>query len=210
MDTKPEPQPVVNLSEIDFEQLRERFRTQYRYIEVERLRTSISRQLSDMVRRNRTRMNYQERFEQIIAEYNEAAMSADGINVDEWFEQLIALANELVEEGCRAVTERLSEEELAVFDLLTQPEINLTQAEKEEVKAISKELLIKLKQERLVLDWRNTQQARAGVKVTINRTLEILPECYTDAMYDQKREVVYQHIYDSYAGAGNSIYSPAP
>ena len=110
----------------------------------------------------------------------------------------------------RAVTERLSEEELAVFDLLTQPEIDLTQAEKEEVKAISKELLIKLKQERLVLDWRNTQQARAGVKVTINRTLEILPECYTDAMYDQKREVVYQHIYDSYAGAGNSIYSPAP
>ena len=51
-----------------------------------------------MVRRNRTRMNYQERFEQIIAEYNEAAMSTDGINVDEWFEQLIALANELIEE----------------------------------------------------------------------------------------------------------------
>ena len=210
IDANPEPQPVVNLSEIDFDQLRERFRTQYRYIEVERLRTSISRQLSEMVRRNRTRMNYQERFEQIIAEYNEAAMSADGINVDEWFEQLIALANELVEEGYRAVTEQLSEEELAVFDLLTQPEINLTQAEKEEVKAISKELLIKLKQEKLFLDWRNTQQARAGVKVTINRTLEILPECYTDVMYDQKREAVYQHIYDSYSGAGNSIYSPAP
>ena len=210
IDTNPEPQPVVNLSEIDFDQLRERFRIQYRYIEVERLRTSISRQLSEMVRRNRTRINYQERFEQIIAEYNEAAISADGTNVDEWFEQLIALANELIEEGCRAVTERLSEEELAVFDLLTQPEIDLTQAEKEEVKAISKKLLIKLKQERLVLDWRNTQQARAGVKVTINRTLEILPECYTDAMYDQKREVVYQHIYDSYAGAGTSIYSPAP
>ena len=168
-----------------------------------------------MVRRNRTRMNYQERFEQIIAQYNEAAMSTDpidvdAIDVDEWFEQLIALANELVEEGCRAFTEQLSEEELAVFDLLTQPEIDLTQVEKEEVKAISKELLIKLKQEKLVLDWRNTQQARAGVKATIKRTLEILPECYTDAMYDQKREAVYQHIYDSYSGAGNSIYSPAP
>ena len=209
IDANPETQPVVNLSKIDFDQLREKFRTQYRYIEVERLRTSISRQLSEMVRRNRTRMDYQERFEQIIAEYNEAAMSADGIDVDEWFEQLIALANELIEEGCRAVTERLSEEELTVFDLLTQPEIDLTQAEKEEVKAISKELLLKLKQEKLFLDWRNTQQARAGVKVTINRTLEVLPECYTDAMYDQKREAVYQHIYESYRGDGDSIYSTA-
>ena len=167
-----------------------------------------------MVRFNKTSIDYQERFEQIIAAYNEAVMNADGIdidtiNVDEWFEQLIALANELIEEDGRAVTERLSEEELAVFDLLTQPEIDLNEAEREEVKAISKELLIKLKQEKLVLDWRNTQQARAVVQVAINNILEALPECYTDAMYDQKREAVYQHIYESYHGDGDSIYSTA-
>ena len=214
IDTNPEPQPVVNLNEIDFDQLRERFRIQYRYIEVERLRTSISRQLSEMVRRNRTRTNYQERFEQIIAAYNEAVMNADGldvdtINVDEWFEQLIALANELIQEDCRAVTERLSEEELAVFDLLTQPEIDLNEAEREEVKAISKKLLIKLKQEKLVLDWRNTQRARAVVKVTIKEIFDELPERYTQEIYDQKREAVYQHIYESYHGDGDSIYTTA-
>ena len=214
IDTNPEPQPVVNLNEIDFDQLRERFRIQYKYIEVERLRTSISRQLSEMVRRNRTRTNYQERFEQIIAAYNEAVMNADGldvdaINVDEWFEQLIALANELIEEDCRAVTERLSEEELALFDLLTQPEIDLNEAEREEVKAISKKLLIKLKQEKLVLDWRNRQQSRAAVKVTVAEILDGLPERYTQEIYDRKCEVVYQHIYDCYYGAGNSIYSTA-
>ena len=138
-----------------------------------------------------------------------AGIDVDRINVDEWFEQLIALARELKAEEKRAFAEQLSEEELALFDLLTQPEIDLNEAEREEVKAISKKLLIKLKQEKLVLDWRNTQQARAGVKVTINNILEALPECYTDAMYDQKREAVYQHIYESYHGDGDSIYSTA-
>ena len=51
---------------------------------------SNSRKLSEIIPLNRTRMDYQERFEQIIAEYNAAA-----IDVDVWFEQLIALAEEL-------------------------------------------------------------------------------------------------------------------
>ena len=193
-----------DLSQIDFNQLRERYRTQHKHIEAQRLRGAINRQLSEMVRRNRTRMDYQERFEQIIAEYNEGAMDPDV-----WFEQLIAFTEELNEEEQRTIAEQLCEEELAVFDLLTRPEIVLTEAQKDEVKAISKRLLETLKEGKLVLDWRKRQQSRAAVKLTVLQILRELRECYTQEMYDQKREAVYQHIYESYHGNGNSIYGAA-
>ena len=115
-----ETHSTVDLSRIDFDQLRERFRTGRKQIEAEKLRGSINRKLSDMIRLNRSRMDYQERFEQMIAEYNEA-----GIDVDVWFNQLIELAGELNAEDQRAIAEQLSEEELAVFDLLTRPEPGL-------------------------------------------------------------------------------------
>ena len=200
-----ETHSIIDLSRIDFDQLRERFRTGRKQIEAEKLRGSINRSLSEMIRLNKTRMDYQERFEQMIAAYNEAA-----IDVDVLFEQLMELAGELNEEEQRAVTEQLSEEELAVFDLLTRPAPELTETEKEEVKVIARKLLITLQQERLVLDWRSRQQSRAAVKIAVQKILdEMLPECYTKAIYDQKCEVVYQHIYECYYGEGRSIYEDA-
>ena len=201
IDTVDEIQPIIDLSEIDFDQLRERFRTGHRQIEAERLRGTINRRLSEMIQFNRTRMDYQERFEQMIAEYNEAA-----IDVDLLFEQLIELARELNDEQRRTIAEQLSEEELAVFDLVTRPPIDLTESQRNEVKAICKRLLTILREERLVLDWRNRQQSRAAVMVTVQTVLDELPECYTQEIYDQTCEVVYQHIFDSYYGAGSSIY----
>ena len=204
IDAEAEADSIVDLSQVDFDELRDRFRTQHKQIETEKLRGSIRRKLSEIIPLNKTRMDYQEWFEQIIAEYNEAA-----IDVDTWFEQLIALAEELNAEEQRTIAEQLSEEQLAVFDLLTRPELELTEAEKNEVKAISKQLLDILQRERLVLDWRQRQQSRAAVKVTVADILDELPERYTQEIYDQKCEVVYQHIYDCYYGNGNSIYGGA-
>jgi type I restriction enzyme R subunit len=58
-------------------------------------------------------------------------------------------------------------EELAIVDLLTKPDITLTDKEKLEVKKVAKALLETLKQEKLVLDWRRRQQSKAAVKVAI-------------------------------------------
>ncbi|HAG80098.1 MAG TPA: hypothetical protein DCL61_02780, partial [Cyanobacteria bacterium UBA12227] len=63
-------------------------------------------------------------------------------------------AQELKVEEKRAISENLDEEELAIFDLLTKPDITLTEKEKLDVKKVAKELLETLKQEKLVLDWR--------------------------------------------------------
>ena len=197
-----ETDSIVDLSQIDFDQLQEKFKTQHKQIEVERLRGAITRKLSDIIPLNRTRVNYQKRFEQIIAKYN-----AGTSGVDVCFGQLITLIRELNAEDQRAIAEQLCEEELAVFDLLTRPELDLTEAEKNQVKSIARQLLETLKREKLLLDWRKRQQSRAAVKVSIEDILEDLPlSRYTDGMYQQKCKIVYQHVYDSYYGVGDSIY----
>lgn len=192
----------IDLSRIDVERLREKFRSAHKRIEIEKLRSAINTKLAAMIRLNKSRMDYQTRFEQLLHAYNAAS-----IDVDLFFEELLEFANRLNDEGARARTEELSEEELTVFDLLTHAEPELTHLERDEVKDATKRLLETLKQEKLVLDWRKQERSRAQVKFTIEKTLdEKLPEPYTRELFYQKCESVYQHIYDSYYGAGKSIY----
>ena len=193
----------IDLSEIDFEALQERFATKHKRIEAEKLRAAIKGKLTQLVHVNRTRMDFQAKFEKMIEEYNDGKIS-----VDLHFEELIRLAGELNEEEQRAVGERLTEEELTVFDYLTRSEENLTDEQRDDVKNVSRTLLKTLKHEKLVLDWRKKQQARADVKLAIQVILdEMLPECYSKELYERKCEAVYQHIYESYYGEDSSIYT---
>lgn len=74
-------------------------------------------------------------------------------------------------------------------------------------KKVAKELLSKLKAEKLVLDWRKKQQAMAAVKKEIEDELDKgLPESYNPKAYEEKCDIVFQHIYDSYVGDNHSIY----
>ncbi len=193
----------IDLSQIDFEQLSERFNTQHKRVEAEKLRGAINSKLTAMIRLNRNRMDYQEKFEEMIAEYN-----AGTIGVSDYFQKLFDFVNDLHEEDQRASTEDLSEEELAVFDLLTQREPRLTDPQRDEVKNAVKEMLETLKREKLGLDWRKHAQARAQVRLAVENILDKgLPQPYTLKLFNQKSEAVYQHIYDSYYGEGKSVYS---
>ena len=137
----------------------------------------------------------------MIAEYNAAS------DVQQFFEQLIAFVDALNAEEQRTITEQLSQEELALFDHLIPTDLDLTEAQRDEVKNTVRQLLNSLR-EKLVLDWRKRQTSSAAVRQTIKEVLDAqLPRCYTPALYEQKCEVVYQHIYDSYFGEGKSIYS---
>jgi len=106
--------------------------------------------------------------------------------------------------------ENISEEELALFDILTKPEIELTQKDKQQIEKAARQLLEILKREKLVLDWRKKQQARADVLYTIEKVLDDdLPRSFSTDLYRMKCELVYQHVYDNYYGAGRSIYDVA-
>ena len=189
------PRQLVDLSQLNLEQLEQKFKTGYKHTVAEKLKGTIHRKLQQMVEFNKTRLNYFEKYQQMIEEYNSGSR-----NVDWFFSELLGFAKELNEEEKRAIAEKLTEEELAIFDLLTKPNINLGKQEEKEVKEIAQELLATLKREKLVIDWRNRQQTRASVEVAIKDVLDRLPQTYSDELYEQKCDDVYQHIYDSYTG----------
>ena len=87
----------VDLSQIDFEQLSEQFNTEHKRVGAERLRGAINAKLAAMIRLNRSRMDYQQKFEQMIAEYN-----AGTLGVDDFVEGLFNFAGDLNQEDQRA------------------------------------------------------------------------------------------------------------
>ena len=158
--------------------------------------------LVSMVRANPTRLDYMERFQALIDEYN-----AGSLNVDQFFQQLLAFARALNQEEQRGIAENLTEEELAVFDLLTRPDMKLGEREAAEVRRVAQDLLHTLKHQKLVLDWRKRQQTRAAVRLCIEQTLDRLPPAYTPELYGEKCDAVYHHVFESYFGEGRSVYA---
>ena len=193
----------IDLSKIDFEKLADKFKTGHKRTLLEQLKGTVAQKIMTMTQINRTRMDYLERFQSMIEEYN-----AGSLNAEEFFQQLLAFAKSLNEEEQRGIGEQLSEEELALFDLLTKPQIAMSDSDREKVKATARELLVTLKTGKLVLDWRKRQQARAEVRVTIEKMLDKgLPRAYTPELFEQKTTAVFQHVYDAYYGAGRSVYT---
>ena len=142
------------------------------------------------------------KFEILIEVYNSASA-----NIDHSYKELIEFAKALKTEDERAIMENLTEEELSLCDKLRKPD--LTEKDKSQVKKVARELLSTLKAEKLVLDWRKKQQAIAAVKKEIEEELDRLPESYDTKTYEEKRNTVFQHICDSYAGDSRSISEAA-
>ena len=60
------------------------------------------------------------------------------------------------------------------------------------------------------MTWRKRQQSRTQVQVTIQELLDKgLPRVYTPEILSEKCSAVYTHVYESYYGAGQSIYEVA-
>ena len=142
--------------------------------------------------------------ERIVKDYNIGA-----INIEQYFQRLSKLINDLQEEEKRHIKDGLTEEELAIFDILTKPRTELTKKKEQQAKTLAQELLEILKEQKLVLDWKKRTRTRADIQITIEDSLwERLPEPpYTQGMKKEKSMLVYQHVCDSYFRAGLSVYA---
>lgn len=198
---RPQAEALIDLSQIDFVALQKKFEEGKKATETEKLKGQIEKKLDKMVRENKGRIDFLEKFQQLIESYNSSSH-----NLEEFFKDLMSFAQNLTEEEQRAHRENLTEEELAIFDLLTQPEPALSEKEKDEVKKVAKELLAKLKAEKLVLDWKLKTQTKADVERTIRDFFLQLPKAYTIELKKDKRSKTYAHIYENYSGAGQSVY----
>jgi type I restriction enzyme R subunit len=190
---------TIDLSAIDFETLAKRFtKAQRKNVELEKLRAAVRAQLERLIRVNRTRADYQQKFEELIESYNVGTR-----NIDELFRELLALSRALSDEEQRHVREQLTEDELTVFDLLTRPGPDLTTEERAEVKKVARQLLTRVRGA-LVLGWRQKQQARAQVKIAIEDTLdEGLPRAYTPDLYKTKCAVIFEHVFETFGEAAS-------
>jgi type I restriction enzyme, R subunit len=194
---------LIDLSQIDFEALKAHFDKGRKHTEAETLKGKVSKKLQKMVQLNKTRIDLLEKFKKLIEEYNK------GLDVDGFFEKLVTFVKELSEEDQRGIAEQLTEEELAIFDILTKPTPDLPPKEKKEVKKIARRLLNTLKEAKLVLDWRKKLRTRADVYATVKTLLDELPRIYTPELYLEKCDLVYRHVFDSYQGEGKSVYETA-
>ena len=184
-----------DLSQIDMEKLRDEFAKKVRHkaTAIQDIREIIEQKLAELLARNPSRMDYQQKYEEIVADYNR---EKDRATVEETFRRLTKLMDELDAEQRRAVEEGLSEDELALFDLLKKED--LRKAERERVKQASRDLLASVQARLAELDrfWEK-EQTKADVEVFILDEVHIrLPS--PPFTTDEKNAVagdVYAHVW---------------
>lgn len=191
---------LYDISAIDFDRLRKEFeKSPKKKTEVANLKDAIEKKLAAMLAQNPLRTNFQQRYEEIVAEYNS---EKDRVTIETTFEALMRLVGELDEEATRAMREGLDEETLALFDLLKKE--NLEKKDIERIKKVAIELLGTLKRKKQQIDdWRAKEQTRDAMRQTINDFLFSdatgLPASYTEPEIEQKTQAVYQYVYRTYA-----------
>ena len=160
---------TVDLSQIDFAKLRDEFASKVRrkHAALQDIRDVVEKKLAQMLARNPMRMDYYKKYQEIIADYNR---EKDRVTVEETFAKLVELANSLDAEQRRAAEEGLSDDELALFDLLFKE--NVSKVDRERLKQASKTLLSSLREVlRPMHDWTQNAATRAEVEVLISQPL---------------------------------------
>ncbi|MFC1571814.1 type I restriction endonuclease subunit R [Candidatus Margulisiibacteriota bacterium] len=191
---------VKDLSLLDADALREFFAGQEnKNLLVQSICAELEEKIAEMVRRNKKRARFMERLVSLLDEYNSGAH-----DIDQLFENLVELAKDLNMEEQRAVREKMTEQEMAIFDLLLKE--NLNPEEVASIKGASRDLLKNLEPQ-LVPHWRDFEANRAGVKIAISDLLyEKLPEPkYTEQDCEIKKVEVYNFVYEHYRDAGDLV-----
>ncbi len=186
---------TVDLSQINMEKLRDEFakKVKRKATVIEDIRQIVEEKLAQMLARNPLRMNYEKKYQEIIAAYNQ---DKDRATVEDTFAKLIDLANSLSDEQRRALDEGLSEDQLALFDLVQRSD--LSKADRERIKLASKELLAGVLAVIAPLDhWTEKEQTQAEVETFIlDHVYLTLPEPpYTPDDKAQVAQLVYRHIW---------------
>lgn len=196
-----EPPRRFDISAIDFDLLRREFaKVRKKNLVLKDLEEVIQQKLDNMILSNPNRINYYERYQHIIDEYNS---EQDRATIEKTFMELMDLANQMGEEEQRYVREGFtSDEELSLYDMLFRDD--LTKADIKILKEMSASLLHKIKDKISELDhWTDKQETKAAIDNLIRDTLWAeLPECYDEVSISMYRQQIYEYIYTRYKVVG--------
>jgi len=188
-----------DLSQIDLEKLRDEFATKLRRknTALQDIRELVEKKLAVMVQNNPQRMDYYKKYLEIVADYNR---EKDRVTIEDTFVKLVDFVKGLDQEQRRAAEEGLNEEELAVFDLVQRDD--LSKADRERIKAVSKSLLATLQTTLARLErWTEKEQTQAEVRTAILDYLYIqLPTPpFSEEDKQAAAERVYLHVWQQSA-----------
>ena len=186
-----------DISGIDFDLLRREFaKVKNQNLLMRDLEEIIQMKLDRMLFTNPERINYYERYQKIIDDYNS---EQDRATIEKTFMDLMDLANKMNQEEQRYVREGFkSDEELTLYDMLFRNDLNKNDIKI--LKTVAAELLGKIKAKISEYDhWTDKQETKAAVDNLIRDTLWAeLPECYDEASIWGYRQRIYEYVYTHY------------
>lgn len=192
-----EPSRQFDISRIDFDLLRREFaKAKKKNLILKDLDELIRQRLDALLFSNPQRINYYERYQQIIEDYNSEQNRA---TIEKTFMDLMDLANSMGQEEQRYVREGFSsDEELSLYDLLFSK--NLSKQDIKQIKQVAVDLLAKVKAKIAELDhWTDKQETKAVVDNLIRDTLWAeLPESYDEISISGYRQKIYEYVYTRY------------
>ncbi len=186
---------TVDLSQIDFEKLRDEFakKVKRKHAALQDIRELVEKKLAEMLARNPGRMDYYKKYQAIIADYNR---EKDRATVEETFAKVAMLVADMDEELQRHVREGLSEEELTLFDMLLKE--NISKADREQLKQASKGLLASLKEHLASMpNWTKNTTTQADVQMFIldNLYASLPRPPFTDDEAESLAQRLYGFVY---------------
>ncbi|MBN4064694.1 type I restriction endonuclease subunit R [Dehalococcoides mccartyi] len=200
-----------DISKIDFDRLKQEFtRSVKKHTTVQDLRQAVEVRLQRLLSQNPLRTDFQQHYENIVAEYNR---EKDQVTIEKTFEALLKLVRELTDEEERAVLEGLDEETLAIYDLVKKSD--LRPSELKRIKMIAGSLLKQLKAERLRVDqWRDKETSRDAVRLAISDYLWSdetgLPvDLFSEDEVKSRADNVFMHVYRAYPRLPSPYYATA-
>ena len=188
-----------DISRIDFDLLQREFaKAKQKNLLLKDIQELLQERLAEMLAQNPSRINFYERYQEIIESYNQ---EQDRASIEKIFEELMDLSKQLSEEERRYVREGFeNDEQLSMYDLLMKDD--LTKADIKKIKEVAVELLEKIKNQLATMDHPfEKRETKAAIIITIRDTLwEMLPESYSDESIDSYKDAVFEYVQQRYGG----------
>ena len=193
------PNRRFDISGINFELLRSEFaKSREKNLVLKDIQELLQERIAQMMAQNPSRINFYEKYQQIIHDYNQ---EQNRVTIEKTFEELMKLSNELTEEEKRYVREGFeNDEQLSMYDVLMKD--NLSKDDIKKLKTVAKELLEKIKALLATMDHPfDKQETKAAIIITIRDILwQELPESYSEENITQYRDAVYNYVSQHYGG----------
>ena len=186
-----------DISKIDFDLLRREFAKRHdKNLVMKDIQDLLQERIARMVSANPSRINFYEKYQEIIHNYNAEQNRA---SIEKTFEDLMHLTEELSEEEKRYIKEGFeNDEQLSLYDILFKNDLSKEDIKK--LKNVAKDLLGKIKSMLKTMDHPfDKQETKASIAITIRDLLwQELPESYSDESITYYRDAVFNHISQQY------------